>query len=448
MKVAVFGDVHGNLPALEAVLKDIQRRRLEALWNLGDLVGYGPYPDEVVQRLKREKVVNIAGNYDLRVLRWNPAESPRKEEPVDKWIASAWTRENLSRASLAFLGSLPPERRWSRGGHTVLLTHGSPASNTERLEPSTPLKRLQDLAVLGNADVILCSHSHIPWARQVDDVWFVNPGGVGRSDDGDSRASYAVVEIEDDRVRVAHHRIAYDVKDVADAIRRRGLPEAYARMLIESKNLDAVRKTGRAHHSRSDARDARTLENVLGLARQYRYEIGHAHQVTRLSMDLFDALRPLHRLSASRRRWLLYAAILHDIGWVKGPRDHHKASLELIDSVRKLGLPNRERRIVACVARYHRGAHPKRRHPLFGSLTDRDRRDVSVLAAILRVADGLDRTHEHVVGRISAAITPQQIRIDCEVHGPSDEERRFALTKGRLLEEMFDRTLVIACRRR
>ena len=104
MKVAVFGDVHGNLPALEAVLKDIQRRRLEALWNLGDLVGYGPYPEEVVQRLKHDKVVNIAGNYDLRVLRWNAAESPRKEEPVDKWIASAWTRENLSRASLAFLG--------------------------------------------------------------------------------------------------------------------------------------------------------------------------------------------------------------------------------------------------------------------------------------------------------------------------------------------------------
>jgi exopolyphosphatase/pppGpp-phosphohydrolase len=139
---------------------------------------------------------------------------------------------------------------------------------------------------------------------------------------------------------------------------------------------------------------------------------------------------------------------LHDIGWVKGAKDHHKKSLQLIDSARDLGLSARERRIVACVARYHRGAHPKRRHPVFASLADRDRRVVSVLAGILRITDGLDRTHRNVVGRISATITPRQIRIDCEVHGPADEERRLALTKGHLLEEMFDRTLVVVCRPR
>jgi putative phosphoesterase len=442
MRVAVIGDVHGNLPALEAVLRDVKRRRPAAVWNLGDLVGYGPYPEEAVQKLKSIGAVSIAGNYDQRVLDWHPGAPVEEGDSADKWLATGWARENLSEDSIAYLKSLPAERREKVDGYAILLAHGSPASRTERLEPTTSRKRLRELAATAKADIVLCGHSHIPWARNVDTVWFVNPGGVGRSDDGHPTASYALLDLDPTTVRVTHRRVAYDVMPVADAIRRRGLPERFARMFLESATLEVV--------SRSPARDgpsAATLDRVLGLARECRYEIGHAHQVTRLSIDLFDALRRLHRLGPQPRRWLRYAAILHDVGWIEGGKGHNKASLRIIESARDLGLATRERSIVGCVARYHRGPIPKERHRIYASLAARDQRVVRRLAAILRLADGLDRTHRNVVAQVSAKVTSGTVRVSCRVRGPAEEELRFAEEKGQLLEEEFGRDLVIASRR-
>ncbi len=441
MRVAVLGDAHGNLPALEAVLRDARRRRPDVIWNLGDLVGYGPNPEEVVAKVKSAEILSISGNFDQRVLDWRPGGVPGKDELKERWIASGWTRENLSPESLAFLKGLPPQRRVEHGGKTVLLTHGSPASRTERIEPRTPQRRLRELARIANAEIVLCGHSHIPSARQVDGVWFVNPGGAGRSDDGDPRASYAVLDIAPDSVRITHRRVAYDTKGVAMAIRRLGLPEAFAQMFLEATTLEhALRYPGR-HGGTPDR-----LNNALGLACNFQYEIGHAHQVTGLSMDLFDALRPLHRLGTRPRRWLLYAAILHDVGWIEGAKGHHKSSLRLIESARGLGLPARERRIIGCVARYHRGPPPKSRHRVFASLATRDQHLVTELAAILRVADGLDRTHRNVVARLSARIDSRRILVDCRVRGPSEEERGSALAKGGLLEDVFARELRVRCR--
>ena len=442
MRVAVIGDAHGNLPALDAVLRDANRRRPDAIWNLGDLVGYGPHPEEVVQRLKSRKIGSIAGNFDERVLEWRPDPPAKDGGSADRWLAAGWARENLSENSLVFLKSLPPERRGKHEGLSLLLTHGSPASRTERLEPTTSQKRLRELAAIAKADIILCGHSHIAWARNVDGVWFVNPGGMGRSDDGDPRASYALLDLHNGSVRIRHRRVSYDVASVANAIRRLGLPEAFARMFLESKPLERVLKDSPARRLQSD-----TLDRVLRLARRCRYEIGHAHQVTRLSMDLFDELRNLHGLGARPGRWLQYAAILHDVGWIEGAKGHNKASLRIIESARDLALPSRERRIIASVARYHRGPHPKDRHRAYASLASRDRLVVSKLAAILRVADGLDRTHRNVVANVSARTTARRVHIFCRVRGPAQEEQRVALEKGRLLQEVFDRELVITCRR-
>lgn len=442
MRVAVIGDAHGNLPALEAVLRDANRRRPNAIWNLGDLIGYGPHPEEVVQRLKSRKIASIAGNFDERVLGWRPDPPAKDGGSADRWLAAGWARENLSENSLAFLKALPPERRRKHEGHSLLLTHGSPASRTERLEPTTSPKRLRELAAIAKADIVLCGHSHIPWARNVDGVWFVNPGGVGRSDDGDPRASYALLELNEGSVRITHRRVAYDVASVANAIRRLGLPEVFARMILESKPLERALKDPAAPREHAE-----TLQRVLRLARRCRYEIGHAHQVTRLSMDLFNVLRGLHGLGARPRRWLQYAAVLHDVGWIEGAKGHNKASLRIIESARDLGLPSRERRIIGSVARYHRGPHPKGRHRAYASLAGRDRRVVAKLAAILRVADGLDRTHRNVVADVSARETARRVHIVCKVRGSSQQEQRIALEKGRLLQEIFGRELVITCRR-
>jgi len=249
MKVALIGDVHGNLPALEAVLADAERRGLATVWNVGDFVGYGPFPDEVVKLLRgRPDTVSIAGNYDLKALKFRKKSGKwQKTKRREKWFAFKWAYDNLSNKSRKYLRSLPKEIRLEAEGWRVLLTHGSPESNKEHLGPDTPAERLRELAKTAEADVVLCGHSHQAFKRRVPGagdgrggVWFINPGTVGRPDDGDPRASYAVLSITSRRIAAAHHRIAYDVERAAAAVRERGLPEDFARMLLAGRDLDAV----------------------------------------------------------------------------------------------------------------------------------------------------------------------------------------------------------------
>jgi len=132
MKVALIADIHANLPALEAVLAHARKRKVQAVWNAGDFVGYGPFPDEVVRRVRAEKALSIAGNYDLKVLKAD--RPPRgKDKAPEKRYAFKWALDNLSPESREHLASLPRELRLNVAGWRVLLTHGSPESPKERL---------------------------------------------------------------------------------------------------------------------------------------------------------------------------------------------------------------------------------------------------------------------------------------------------------------------------
>lgn len=247
MKVALIGDVHANLPALEAVLADGYQRGVEAIWNVGDFVGYGAFPDEVVERLQQEGALSIIGNYDLKVLKFKKKRDKwRRSKQSGKWLAFKWAYENLSKKSRKYLRSLPQEIRLQVAGKRVLLTHGSPASNEEHLTPSTPEERLHELAQMAKADVIICGHSHQHFVRQVSRVWFINTGSVGRPDDGDPRAAYAILHIEPERFQVHHYRLEYDIARAVAAIREHKLPEAFAQMVLRGRNLDAVLPTAEA----------------------------------------------------------------------------------------------------------------------------------------------------------------------------------------------------------
>lgn len=250
MKVALIGDVHANLPALEAVLAHAHSRRVEAIWNVGDSVGYGAFPDEVVRLLRKEDVLSIAGNYDLKVLQFKQKkEKWRKKKHPAKYLAFKWAYENLSKKSRKYLRFLSQEIRMKIKGRRILLTHGSPTSNEEPLTPDTPEKRLHKLAQTAKADVIICGHSHQPFAREVDGVWFINTGSVGRPDDGDPRACYAILQIEAKQVQVSHYRVEYDVEKAAAAIRERGLPDDFAQMTLQGRSLDDVLQAAEAKHS-------------------------------------------------------------------------------------------------------------------------------------------------------------------------------------------------------
>jgi putative phosphoesterase len=241
VQVALIGDVHANLPALEAVLEHARRRDVEAIWNVGDFVGYGAFPDEVVKRLRKENALSIVGNYDLKVLRFKKKRKKwRKSKHPHKFLAFQWARENLSKKSRKYLRSLPQERRLRVEGWHILLTHGSPASCEEHLTPDTPEERLRELARLADADVVICGHSHQPFVRQVNGVRFVNTGSVGRPDDGDPRACYALLYLGPQRFEVHHYRVEYDVERAVAAIRQHELPEAFAQMMLQGCALEAV----------------------------------------------------------------------------------------------------------------------------------------------------------------------------------------------------------------
>jgi putative phosphoesterase len=241
MKVALIADVHANLPALEAVLTHAHQQNIEAIWNIGDWVGYNAFPNEVIRRLRQERAVSIIGNYDLKVLKFKKKKAKwRHTKRPEKYLAFKWAYKNLSKKNREYLRSLPKERRLRVNGQRILLTHGSPASIQEALSPDTPEKRLQKLAQMTQTDVIICGHSHRPFARQVDKVWFINTGSVGRPDDGDPRATYAILKIEPEVLQVDHHRLEYDVDRAVAALRQHQLPEAFGWMLRQGRNLDEV----------------------------------------------------------------------------------------------------------------------------------------------------------------------------------------------------------------
>lgn len=243
MEIALIGDIHASLPALEAVLEHADAQGASLIWNVGDTVGYGAYPDQVVKLIKKRKIVSILGNYDRKVLivkrkqkKWSRSKTP------EKWMAFRWAYEHLSSKSRTYLQSLPEQRRIKIAGRRVLLTHGSPVSRDEHLTPETPDERLRELSQFTRADIIVVGHSHQPFVRCVNLTWFINTGSVGRPDDGDPRASYALLKLKQDATEVEHFRVEYNVKRAVKAIRRKGLPEDFARMILEGRNLDAVQK--------------------------------------------------------------------------------------------------------------------------------------------------------------------------------------------------------------
>jgi putative phosphoesterase len=240
MKIALIGDIHANLPALEAVLAHVESLGIEKIWNVGDSVGYGPFPDEVIQILRKDdRILSILGNYDRQVLRFKKKRDKwRKSKHPDKYLAFGWAYENLSKKNRKYLRFLSREVRMKVRGHRILLTHGSPASDKEHLYPDTPEERLRELAQMVKADIIIVGHSHQPFVRPIDDVWFINTGSVGRPDDGDPRACYAVLRFQENELAVQHHRVEYDVERTIAAIHEYKLPEAFAQMFIQGRNLD------------------------------------------------------------------------------------------------------------------------------------------------------------------------------------------------------------------
>jgi len=188
---------------------------------------------------------------------------------------------------------------------------------------------------------------------------------------------------------------------------------------------------------------AAILKGIDRLRDRCHDEVEHTGQVTTMALALFDELAELHGLGDEERFWLQCGGLLHDIGWLYGQQAHHKSSLELILEAPELPLDERHRNIVGSIARYHRRALPKAKHEHFAALSDEDQHKVSALAGMLRVADGLDRTHTARVRGVSCHVKEDAVVLTCQVDGPADAEIWAAEKKKDLFEQVFHRELVI-----
>jgi putative phosphoesterase len=234
-KITIFSDIHANLPALQAVLQDMDQRGLEDLYCLGDLVGYGTFPNEVIQIMRERQIPTIMGNYDLGVGNDSDDCGCAYTDPVSEALGKrsiAWSNLHTKSENKAFLRSLASEIRLTLGGMQVLLVHGSPRKINEYLfenRPDASLERLMDAA---GADVLVCGHTHIPYHRILPSGRHViNDGSVGKPKDGDPRACYIILNIVKDNLDVEFIRVPYDIEFAAEAIESSDMPYEYAQML-------------------------------------------------------------------------------------------------------------------------------------------------------------------------------------------------------------------------
>lgn len=236
MRLALFSDVHSNLPALEAVLDDIASVGVDARYALGDLVGYAPWPNEVLERLQAEGITSVMGNYDEGT-GFDMAECGcAYTNPIEKALGDqsfAWTKAHTSDANKAWLRSLPREIRFEADGSRYLLVHGSPRRINEYLYEDKPDATFARIAEGADADVIVCGHTHRAYEKRVGEFRFINDGSAGKPKDGDARACWALFDTG--TAALEFRRVEYDVERTAQAILTGDLPHEFAAQVREAR---------------------------------------------------------------------------------------------------------------------------------------------------------------------------------------------------------------------
>jgi putative phosphoesterase len=233
-RIAVFSDLHGNSAATEAVLSAIDAEAPDAVYNLGDLVGYGAKPNETISLIRERSIPTIMGNYDDGVgfdrddcgcAYKDPEEESRGQQSL------FWTRAVTTDENKAYLRTLVPEIRFEAEGKRFLLVHGSPRRMNEYLFEDRDPRTLARIAQGAEAEVLVFGHTHKPWVREIENVLFINDGSVGKPKDGDPRAAWALLTVDAAKpIQIAIRRVPYDVASMAAAIcAADGLPDQFAR---------------------------------------------------------------------------------------------------------------------------------------------------------------------------------------------------------------------------
>lgn len=225
MRIMVVSDLHSNHTALSRVLSDAGD--FDAVLCPGDVVGYGPDPNECVEALMRLPARCVAGNHDMAAVTGNVSH-------LNRYAAEAISinRELLRPRALQWLRGLPTHLQMEAEGRRIAVFHGSPDDPTwEYLYPPEAAERAEGFFIRTGADVIVHGHTHIPFVLRRGGSVFLNPGSVGQPRDGDPRASYAILEMEGGEVEATINRVEYEVEEVASRILDLGIPDFLASRL-------------------------------------------------------------------------------------------------------------------------------------------------------------------------------------------------------------------------
>lgn len=253
MRIALFSDIHANLPALEAFFKDVETRNTDAIYCLGDLVGYNIWPNEVIDEIRKRGIPTIAGNYDWGIGRSSDdcgcAYKTEEEKALGK-VSISYTNEVVKDEQRAYLRTLPAhirlEYQLNQDKRNILLVHGSPRKVNEYLFEDRDEKSMLRIMEQADADIMCFGHTHKPYHRILNsgvegENYFrhaINIGSVGKPKDSDPRGGYVILTInhdstvsDKDSIKVEFIRFGYDIEKAAKAVEDSPLPNEYAEML-------------------------------------------------------------------------------------------------------------------------------------------------------------------------------------------------------------------------
>lgn len=253
MKIALFSDIHANLPALEACLKSIEGQKPDVIYCLGDLVGYNIWPNEVINEIRNRSIPTIAGNYDQGIgLMSDECGCVYKTEPDKEMgkISIAYTNSIVKPEERNYLRTLPAhiriEFQLNNDKLNLLLVHGSPRKINEYLFEDRDEKSLLRILEQADADIMCFGHTHKPYLKVLTTEssgnkryrHAINIGSVGKPKDGNPNGCYVILTIDGDSsitnkesIRVEFIRFEYDIEKAAKAIEEGPLPNEYADML-------------------------------------------------------------------------------------------------------------------------------------------------------------------------------------------------------------------------
>lgn len=239
MKIAVVSDIHGNLSALNAVLQDIEKKNINNVFFLGDLVMNGPSPwevFEVIDALSPE--VWIKGNTDEWLERFtedSEADDDRLKLMIER---NQYAKKRLSTKQIEKLNKLQEQSVVVVNDKKILCVHGSPSSNEESVGIMKPLEYFEDLIDNNAFDLMLCGHTHLPFIGFYKGKKIMNPGAIGFSLDEDPRASYGILTIGNNEFSLTIQRVDYEIDQVLDLAEERDFPyfDIYKNLLKTGKN--------------------------------------------------------------------------------------------------------------------------------------------------------------------------------------------------------------------